>query len=117
MVSCWRSKHLRYHLLVLVKYFNFDLSKTNVVDGQLTVIVRKKAIPLFYLEHWLVKGTDRSQRKCTRPRSNCANRYAAGRFRGGLIDRARRGRYKTARCITYKVRQGWQARQLLRTAV
>ncbi|QQM65167.1 chemotaxis protein CheA [Pseudoalteromonas sp. LC2018020214] len=43
--------------------FNLDLTKTNVVDGQLTIIVRKKAIPLFYLEHWLVKGSDRSQRK------------------------------------------------------
>ncbi|MBB1276705.1 chemotaxis protein CheA [Pseudoalteromonas sp. SR43-3] len=43
--------------------FNLDLTKTNVVDGQLTIIVRKKAIPLFYLEHWLVKDSDRSQRK------------------------------------------------------
>ena len=43
--------------------FHLDLTKTNVVDGQLTIIVRKKAIPLFYLEHWLVKGADRSQRK------------------------------------------------------
>ncbi|MEL0640335.1 chemotaxis protein CheA [Pseudoalteromonas aliena] len=43
--------------------FHLDLTKTNVVDGQLTIIVRKKAIPLFYLEHWLVKGSDRSVRK------------------------------------------------------
>jgi len=43
--------------------FHLDLTKTNVVDGQLTIIVRKKAIPLFYLEHWLVKGADRSLRK------------------------------------------------------
>lgn len=43
--------------------FHLDLTKTNVVDGQLTIIVRKKAIPLFYLEHWLVKGADCSQRK------------------------------------------------------
>lgn len=43
--------------------FHLDLTKTNVVDSQLTIIVRKKAIPLFYLEHWLVKGADRSQRK------------------------------------------------------
>ncbi|MDQ9092968.1 chemotaxis protein CheA [Pseudoalteromonas haloplanktis] len=43
--------------------FHLDLTKTNVVDGQLTIIVRKKALPLFYLEHWLVKGADRSQRK------------------------------------------------------
>ncbi|WP_133407599.1 chemotaxis protein CheA [Parashewanella tropica] len=33
--------------------FHLDLTKTNVVDGQLTVIVREKAIPLFYLENWL----------------------------------------------------------------
>jgi len=33
--------------------FHLDLGKTNVVDGQLTVIVREKAIPLFYLEQWL----------------------------------------------------------------
>jgi two-component system chemotaxis sensor kinase CheA len=43
--------------------FHLDLTRTNVVDGQLTIIVRKKAIPLFYLEHWLVKGADRTQRK------------------------------------------------------
>lgn len=33
--------------------FNLDLTKTNVVDGQETVIVRDKAIPLFYLQDWL----------------------------------------------------------------
>ncbi len=33
--------------------FNLDLSKTNIVDGQLTVIFRNKAVPLFYLEQWL----------------------------------------------------------------
>ena len=43
--------------------FHLDLTKTNVVDGQLTIIVREKAIPLFYLEHWLVKGADRSTKK------------------------------------------------------
>ncbi|MCF6434731.1 chemotaxis protein CheA [Pseudoalteromonas sp. MMG022] len=43
--------------------FHLDLTKTNIVDGQLTIIVREKAIPLFYLEHWLVKGADRTTRK------------------------------------------------------
>jgi two-component system chemotaxis sensor kinase CheA len=43
--------------------FHLDLTKTNVVDGQLTIIVRQKAIPLFYLEHWLKKRADRSRRK------------------------------------------------------
>jgi two-component system chemotaxis sensor kinase CheA len=33
--------------------FHLDLSKTNVVDGQLTIIVREKSIPLFYLQNWL----------------------------------------------------------------
>ncbi|MGB0895358.1 MAG: chemotaxis protein CheW [Parashewanella sp.] len=33
--------------------FHLDLTKTNIVDGQLTVIVRDKAVPLFYLEQWL----------------------------------------------------------------
>lgn len=36
--------------------FHLDLTKTNVVDGQETVIVREKAIPLFYLQNWLIRG-------------------------------------------------------------
>jgi two-component system chemotaxis sensor kinase CheA len=34
--------------------FHLDLTKTNVVDGQKVVVVRDKAIPLFYLKNWLV---------------------------------------------------------------
>lgn len=33
--------------------FHLDLSRTNIVDGQLTIIVRNKSIPLFYLQNWL----------------------------------------------------------------
>jgi two-component system chemotaxis sensor kinase CheA len=36
--------------------FHLDLTTTNVVDGQLTIIVREKAIPLFYLDQWLVRN-------------------------------------------------------------
>ncbi|WP_413284869.1 chemotaxis protein CheW [Vibrio sp. MA40-2] len=44
--------------------FNLDLSKTNIVDGQLTIIVRDKSIPLFYLQNWLVpKAGQVDQRK------------------------------------------------------
>ncbi|MCP4414849.1 MAG: chemotaxis protein CheA [Gammaproteobacteria bacterium] len=43
--------------------FHLDLRKTNVVDGNLAIIVREKAIPLFYLEHWLISGSDPSSRK------------------------------------------------------
>jgi len=37
--------------------FHLDLTRTNVVDGQLVVVVRDKALPLFYLRHWLVAGS------------------------------------------------------------
>ncbi|MFQ3250094.1 MAG: two-component system chemotaxis sensor kinase CheA [Glaciecola sp.] len=43
---------------------NMDISKTHTVDGQLTMIVRSKAIPLFYLGDWLNRvpvKVDRSQ--------------------------------------------------------
>ncbi|EJI84149.1 MULTISPECIES: chemotaxis protein CheA [Alishewanella] len=43
--------------------FHLDLAKTNIVDGQLTIVVRNKAIPLFYLEHWLVKNSDKKLRR------------------------------------------------------
>jgi two-component system chemotaxis sensor kinase CheA len=34
--------------------FDLDDSRTNVVDGQLVVMVRDRALPLFYLRKWLV---------------------------------------------------------------
>jgi len=36
--------------------FHLDLSRTNIVDGQQTIIVRNKAIPLFYLRKWLASS-------------------------------------------------------------
>jgi len=36
--------------------FHLDLTRTNVVDGQLCVVVRGRTLPLFYLSRWLVKG-------------------------------------------------------------
>lgn len=36
--------------------FDLDHQRTNVVDGQLTVRVRNKALPLFYLRKWLTRG-------------------------------------------------------------
>jgi len=35
--------------------FELETRKTNVVDGQLMVMVREKAVPLFYLSEWLLK--------------------------------------------------------------
>lgn len=45
--------------------FHLDLTKTNVMDGQLVVLVRGKTLPLYYLNHWLVKG----QRNAPLPKS------------------------------------------------
>ncbi|WP_286271753.1 chemotaxis protein CheA [Thalassotalea hakodatensis] len=42
-------------LAAVNEIFHLDLTNTNVVDGQLTIIVREKAIPLFYLDQWLVR--------------------------------------------------------------
>jgi len=36
--------------------FHLNLTRTNVVDGQLVVMVREHALPLFYLRRWLVRG-------------------------------------------------------------
>jgi len=33
--------------------FHLDLAKTNMVNGQLTIVIRDKPIPLFYLRDWL----------------------------------------------------------------
>ena len=43
-------------LASVVEIFNLDLTKTNIVDGQLTIRVRGRALPLFYLREWLIKG-------------------------------------------------------------
>ncbi|MCB1647475.1 MAG: chemotaxis protein CheW, partial [Pseudomonadales bacterium] len=43
-------------LVSVNEIFHLDLSHTNVVDGQEVIIVREKAIPLYYLKKWLVKG-------------------------------------------------------------
>ena len=43
-------------LAAVNEIFHLDLTKTNMVDGQLTIIVREKAIPLFYLDQWLVRN-------------------------------------------------------------
>ncbi|WMC11386.1 chemotaxis protein CheA [Oceanimonas pelagia] len=42
--------------------FHLDLTKTSMVDGQLTVVVRNKAIPLFYLQDWLLRGGKRERK-------------------------------------------------------
>jgi len=50
-------------LVSVNEIFHMDLSKTNVVDGQEVVVVREKALPLFYLKRWLVEGEQDTQQK------------------------------------------------------
>ncbi|TEL86375.1 chemotaxis protein CheA [Pseudomonas aeruginosa] len=48
------SQAFAFPLVNVNEIFHLDLSRTNVVDGQEVVIVRNKALPLFYLKRWLV---------------------------------------------------------------
>ena len=42
-------------LASVIEIFDLDPGQTNIVDGQLVVRVRDKAVPLFYLRKWLVR--------------------------------------------------------------
>ncbi|MCD2450717.1 chemotaxis protein CheA [Methylicorpusculum oleiharenae] len=43
-------------LASVIEILDLDLRNTNVVDGQLVIMVRNKALPLFYLGEWLVRN-------------------------------------------------------------
>jgi two-component system chemotaxis sensor kinase CheA len=69
----------------VLEILDLDLSRTNTVDGKLVVVVRERALPLFYLKEWLIAG-------CHDPRGN-RNRHAhvvvvnaAGRQLGFVVD-------------------------------
>ncbi len=52
-----------FPLVNVNEIFHLDLSRTNVVDGQEVVIVRDKALPLFYLKRWLVKDAQQEEQR------------------------------------------------------
>lgn len=52
-----------FPLVSVNEIFHLDLSHTNIVDGQEVVIVRNKALPLFYLGRWLQPGRRHEQQK------------------------------------------------------
>ena len=43
-------------LVNVSEILHLDLRLTNVIDGQLVIMVRERALPLFYLRHWLAQG-------------------------------------------------------------
>lgn len=45
-----------FPLVSVNEIFHLDLTKTHVVDGQRTIMVRKKTLPLFYLRKWLASS-------------------------------------------------------------
>ncbi len=45
-----------FPLVSVNEIFHLDTTKINVVDGQQTIMVRNKTLPLFYLRKWLASG-------------------------------------------------------------
>ncbi|WP_304641871.1 chemotaxis protein CheA, partial [Pseudomonas sp.] len=45
-------------LVSVNEIYSLDLSRTNIVDGQEVIIVRNKALPLFYLKRWLMQDVE-----------------------------------------------------------
>lgn len=54
-----------FPLVNVNEIFNLDLRKTNTVDGQQTIMVRNKALPLFYLRKWLTHTVDTPEHNVT----------------------------------------------------
>ena len=52
-----------FPLVNVNEIFHLDLSRTTVVDGQEVVIVRDKALPLFYLKRWLVASAAHEEQR------------------------------------------------------
>ncbi|MGR8929474.1 MAG: chemotaxis protein CheA [Gammaproteobacteria bacterium] len=72
-------------LASVLEILDLDLSKTNKVDNQLVVMVRNKALPLFYLSDWLVSDPHYSSNKRART-SHVVVVNAGGRQVGFVVD-------------------------------
>ena len=57
------SQAFAFPLVNVNEIFHLDLSRTNVVDGQEVVIVRDKALPLFYLKRWLIHSAAHEEQR------------------------------------------------------
>jgi len=51
-----REQAFAFPLTAVNEIFHLDLTKTNTVDSQLMIVVREKALPLFYLNKMLARG-------------------------------------------------------------
>ncbi len=71
-------------LASVLEILDLDLRKTNIVDGQLVVMVRERALPLFYLSEWLVQDPSYVVNKQTTGHVVVVN--AGGRQIGFVVD-------------------------------
>lgn len=49
-----------FPLVSVSEIFDYSAEQTNTVDGQLVVMVRNKAVPLYFLRNWLIQSQDAS---------------------------------------------------------
>ncbi|MCK4841825.1 MAG: chemotaxis protein CheA [Methylococcales bacterium] len=68
----------------VLEILDLDLTITNVVDGQLVIMVREKALPLFFLSDWLVTDPAYVTDKQTKAHVVVVN--AGGRQVGFVVD-------------------------------
>ncbi|MFN3919290.1 MAG: chemotaxis protein CheA [Methylohalobius sp.] len=66
----------------VVEILDLDLKRTNVVDGQQVVLVRNRALPLFYLKDWLIRG-GRRETECG---GHVVVVNVGGRYVGFVVD-------------------------------
>jgi two-component system chemotaxis sensor kinase CheA len=71
-------------LASVLEILDLDLRVTNVVDGQPVVMVRNKALPLFYLGEWLIKDPNYTVKKQVAAHVVVVN--AGGRQVGFVVD-------------------------------
>lgn len=67
----------------VVEILDLDLRRTNVVEGQLVVVVRDRALPLFYLRDWLL---DKQREETSGANSHVVVVNVAGRKIGFVVD-------------------------------
>jgi two-component system, chemotaxis family, sensor kinase CheA len=71
-------------LASVIEILDLDLRNTNVVDGQLVIMVRNKALPLFYLGEWLIRNPHYEVQKRVAAHVVVVN--AGGRQVGFVVD-------------------------------
>jgi len=71
-------------LASVVEILDLDLGRTNIIDGQLVVMVRERALPLFYLGEWLINDVGYSTNKESNGHVVVVN--AGGRQVGFVVD-------------------------------